>query len=140
MREVEHSRVVRAAPATVEGALTPASLVEYEGTFAVRDVRESEEGTGPTTVVAEGGGMALTLRFERLDDGLRYVQADESGPFDAFETAVTVRPEGGGAHSLVRARSTVSLDLPVPLIDYLAGWKRRNELRRALDGLAADCE
>jgi hypothetical protein len=39
----------------------------------------------------------------------------------------------------VTARSAVSLGLPVPaLTDRVAAWKRRGELERLLDGLAAE--
>lgn len=137
MREVEAKRFVAASPPTVERALTPAALVGYEGTFDVRDVREAEEGD-VTLVDAAGGGLGLTFRFERRDDGLVYSQASEAGPFDAMETEVRVEPADGG--SRVRMRSAVSLNVPVPLIDRVAGWKRRRELERALDALAADCE
>lgn len=137
MREVETARVVAASPPTVERALTPAALVEYEGTFAVRGVREAEEGEA-TLVDAAGGGLTLTLRFERREGGLRYVQQGDAGPFDAMETRVTVEPADGGAR--VRMRSAVSLGLPAPLVDRVAGWKRRRELERALDAVAADCE
>lgn len=137
MREVEIARVVAASPPTVERRLTPSALIEYEGTFAVRDVR-AVDGGDATLVDAEGGGLTLTLRFERREDGLRYVQAGDAGPFDGMETTVTVEPADGG--SRVRLRSAVSLGLPVPLADRIAGWKRRRELERALDALAADCE
>ena len=51
MREVEVSRFVRATPAEVERALTPAAVVEYEGSFSVVDSDEQADGS---TVVTAG--------------------------------------------------------------------------------------
>lgn len=129
------SRFVRATPPAVERALTPAAMVEYEGSFAVRDVHEVDSGT---IVTAGARGLELALRFEPREAGLYYVQAGGAGPFERMETRVTVTPENEG--SRVRARSSVSLGLPVPLLDRVAAWKRRGELRRALDALAAAVE
>ena len=42
MTSVEVSRFVPALPAAVERALTPAAVVEYEGSFQVRDVDERD--------------------------------------------------------------------------------------------------
>ncbi|WP_251341886.1 SRPBCC family protein [Haloplanus halophilus] len=132
MREVEVSRFVPAPPRAVERALTPEAVVEREGSFTVREV--SDEGDA-TLVVAGARGLELTLRFEERPDGLRYTQAGDAGPFDAMTTELTVASEDEG--SRVTARSAVSLGLPVPaLTDRLAGWKRRGELERLLDGVA----
>jgi carbon monoxide dehydrogenase subunit G len=132
MREVEVSRFVRATPTAVERALTPATVVESEGSFTVRDVTDSEDGT---LVTAGARGLELTLRFEERPDGLHYTQAGSAGPFDAMTTDLTVAAEDEG--SRVTARSAVSLGLPVPaLTDRIATWKRRGELERLLDALA----
>jgi len=132
MREVEVSRFVQATPATVERVLTPATVVESEGSFTVREVTETDGGT---LVTAGARGLELTLRFEERPDGLHYTQAGSAGPFDAMTTDLTVEAENEGAR--VTARSAVSLGLPVPaLTDRLATWKRRGELTRLLDALA----
>ena len=132
MREVEVSRFVRAPPRAVERVLTPATVVESEGSFTVRDVTDSEDGT---LVTAGARGLELTLRFEERPDGLHYTQAGSAGPFDAMTTDLTVAAEDEG--SRVTARSAVSLGLPVPaLTDRIATWKRRGELERLLDALA----
>jgi hypothetical protein len=134
MREVEVSAFVPAPPATVERALTPESVVEYEGSFEVLDVEETDDGQ---TVVAGARGLTMRLDFEERADGLVYSQRGEEGPFDAMETTISVEPENEG--SRVMATSRVSLGLPVPAIsDRIAAWKRRGELRRALDALAED--
>jgi len=132
MREVEVSRFVRATPPAVERVLTPATIVESEGSFTVRDVTESD---GATLVTAGARGLELTLRFEARPDGVRYTQAGSAGPFDAMTTELTVAAENEG--SRVTARSGVSLGLPLAaLTDRLAAWKRRGELTRLLDALA----
>jgi hypothetical protein len=133
MREVEVSRFVRATPAAVERVLTPATVVESEGSFTVRDVRATDDAT---LVTAGARGLELTLRFEDHPGGLRYTQAGSAGPFDTMWTELTVDAEDEG--SRVTARSGVSLGLPLPaLTDRLATWKRRGELNRLLDALAA---
>jgi carbon monoxide dehydrogenase subunit G len=125
---------VPAPPRAVERALTPATVVEREGSFTVRDVTERD---GETLVTAGASGLELTLRFEPRPAGLRYSQAGTAGPFDAMETDLSVDPEDEG--SRVTARSAVSLGLPLPaLTDRLAAWKRRGELDRLLDALAAE--
>jgi hypothetical protein len=131
MRDVEVSRFVRATPSEVERALTPTAVVEYEGSFAVRDV---VEGDGGTYVTVGSRGLEFVLRFEGREDGVYYEQEGEAGPFEAMTTELTVRAENDG--SRVTARSSVSLGLPVPLADRVAAWKRRGELKRALSTLA----
>jgi hypothetical protein len=132
MREVDVSRFVRATPTAVERVLTPETVVESEGSFTVRDVRDVAAGT---LVTAGARGLELTLRFEDRPDGLHYTQAGSAGPFDAMTTDLIVAAEDEG--SRVTARSAVSLGLPLPaLTDRLATWKRRGELTRLLDALA----
>jgi len=133
MREVEVSRFVRATPTAVERVLTPATVVESEGSFTVREVTETGEGT---LVIAGARGLELTFRFEERPHGLHYTQAGSAGPFDAMTTDLIVEAENEGAR--VTARSTVSLGLPLSAVtDRLATWKRRGELNRLLDALAA---
>jgi ligand-binding SRPBCC domain-containing protein len=134
MREVDASRFVRATPTELHRALTPEAVVEYEGSFTARAVRE----TGAETVVTVGGGgLEFSLRFESRDDGLYYTQEGDAGPFETMETWVTVEAENEG--SRVTMRSAVSLGLPAAfLTDRVAGWKRRGELRRALQAIDAD--
>lgn len=137
MRTVEVSRFVRAHPREVDRLLTPETVLDYEGTFTAADV---EERDGETVVEARAGGQLMRARFvfEDHEDGLAYRQDGEAGPFQAMETEVTVAPENEGVR--VRMRSSVSLALPVPFAGRIAAWKRRGELERALDRLAADVE
>lgn len=134
MRTVEVSRRVGAPPAEIRHHVDPAILIELEGTFSVVDVTEEEDGT---TITARGGGMEVEFVFEETEYGYRYEQAGEAGPFEAMETAFSIRPKDEG--SIVEMVSTVSLGLPIAAIsDRIAGWKRRGELKRALKQLERD--
>jgi len=135
MREVEVDRFVPESPAAIRRGLSPTRIVEWERSFSVTDVASVDEET--TVVTVAGPGVGFRLRFERRSNGYRYaVDADETvpGPFDHLETWLAIEPEDEG--SRVTLRSAVSLNAPLPFADRIAAWKRRGELRRALDGLA----
>ncbi|NEU55237.1 SRPBCC family protein [Halorussus sp. MSC15.2] len=134
MRQVEVSAFVPAPPSVVERALTPETVVEYEGSFEVRGVEATDDGW---TVTASARGLTIHLDFEERADGLVYRQRGEAGPFESMETELSVEPENEGCR--VTMRSSVSLGLPVAAVsDRIAAWKRKGELRRALDRLAED--
>ncbi|MFC4249655.1 SRPBCC family protein [Natribaculum luteum] len=136
MQTVESSRFVRAPPDAVDRHLTPETIVEYEGSFTVRDVREREDDW---LVTAGTATLELTFRFERLDNGFYYEQEGEEGPLEVMETTLTCEPEDEGTR--VTVQSTVHMGLwPAALTDRIAAWKRRSELERALERLAADLE
>ncbi|MFB6165500.1 MAG: SRPBCC family protein [Haloarculaceae archaeon] len=134
MREVEVSQFVAATLPQLDRHLSPATVLGYEGTFAVEAVTETDDGW---LVTASAGGMDAAFTFEALEHGYGYRQRGEQGPFEVMETRLTYEREREG--SIVTARSTVSLGLPVPaLTDRVAAWKRRGELERALSALADD--
>jgi hypothetical protein len=136
MREVDVERFVAASDAEVQRALSPERIVEYEGSFEVRDV---EKRDGETLVTAGARGLEMSLRFEDEDGGVRYEQLGEAGPFDEMWTRLTWERENEGVR--IRAHSGVSLGLPLAaMTDRVAAWKRRGELKRALRKLAADLE
>lgn len=134
MREVTAARTVDAQPSAVERALSPAGIVEYEGSFRVEDVTEAD---GETVVSVAARGLGFALRFTPREDGWEYRQ--EGGPLERMETTLTYEQADGGTR--VELRSAVHVGYPpAALFDRLAGWKRRGELRRALSNLAADVE
>ncbi|WP_135821646.1 SRPBCC family protein [Halostella litorea] len=134
MRTVEVSRFVRALPAEVERALTPAAVVEYEGSFEARSVEETDDGW---VVDVGGAGVAFPLRFEAREDGLHYEQAGDGGPLARMETTLSLAPENEGTR--VTATSTVAAGMPLAAVtDRIAAWKRKGELRRALRALDED--
>lgn len=137
MRSVEVSRFVRATLPRVERQLSPAAIVEYEGTFTVVDVEETDD---EWVVTGEAGGRMLEARFafEAREDGYVYRQVEDAGPFEEMESRIRLERRDEGVD--VTMRSSVSLGLRLPLADRLAAWKRRGELKRALSRLAADVE
>lgn len=133
MREVERTRFVDATPAELRRALSPATILEAEGTFTVVETADSD---GETRVTARGGGIVAEFAFEAREDGYQYRQVGENGPFEAMETTLTYTASDHGSE--VTAHSTVSLGLPLAVAtDRVAAWKRRGELKRLLSGLAA---
>jgi hypothetical protein len=128
MREVEVSRFVQAPPAAVAPLLSTIGLMDAEGSFEVRDVTDTGEGTA---VTVGAYGLELVFRFTERDDGLAYEQV--SGPLEVLETTVTLTPENEGTR--LTARSRVAVGGP-GVLDRLAAWKRRGELRRALRAVA----
>ncbi|MFC7082053.1 SRPBCC family protein [Halorussus caseinilyticus] len=136
MREVEVSAFVPAPPASVERALTPETVVEYEGSFEVRAVESTDDGR---TVTASARGLTMHLDFEERENGLVYRQRGDAGPFESMETEVTVEPENEG--SRVTMRSSVSLDLPVTAVsDRIAAWKRKGNSGGRSTGWPRTCE
>ncbi|MDG5775629.1 SRPBCC family protein [Haloarculaceae archaeon H-GB2-1] len=134
MREVEATTFVTETPAELERRLTPAAVLEYEGTFEVTDVTETDDGW---TVTGEMAGVEVEFDFEKRPDGYHYEQRGEDGPFEHMETDVTLTPLNEGTR--VTMRSAVSMALPLSSVtDRVAAWKRRGELQRALDALEAD--
>lgn len=132
MREVVRTRFVAATPAELDRALTPATVIDQEGTFDVVSTEETDDGQ---RVVARGGGVEVVFAFTPRENGVHYRQVGEQGPFEAMETTLTYEPRDHGSE--VTARSTVSLGLPLAgVTDRVAAWKRGGELDRLLDGLA----
>jgi hypothetical protein len=128
MREVEVSRFVQAPPAAVAPLLSPVGLMDAEGSFEVRDVTDTDEGT---KVTVGGYGLELAFRFTEREDGIAYEQV--YGPLRTLETTVTYVPED--EETQLTARSRVAVGGP-GVIDRLAAWKRRRGLRRALRAVA----
>jgi hypothetical protein len=129
MREVEVTRFVQAPPAAVAPLLSPVGLMDAEGSFEVRGV----DDVGEETEVTVGAyGLELVFRFREVENGIAYEQV--SGPLERLETTVTHAPEDEGTR--LTARSTVAVGGP-GVVDGLAAWKRRGELRRALRAVEA---
>jgi carbon monoxide dehydrogenase subunit G len=133
MREVERTRRVRGTPAEVLRLLSPTTVVDWEGSFDVFDVQDDGEDT---VVTAGGTGVKLRLRFTELDDGYRYEQLGDGGPFDEMTTRLVVEPEDEG--SRVTVQSSVAFGSPIPFADRVAAWKRGGELDRLLDRIDAE--
>ncbi len=137
MRTVEVSRVVNASPVMVKNALDPATIVEYEGSFDIFDIEERDDDW---RIVAGGRGLQLVLRFEERDNEIFYEQEEAEGqPLETMETTITYLSANEG--TTVTAVSTVSMGIrPAFVMDRVAAWKRKGELKRALAALAEDVE
>lgn len=131
MREVERSRFLSLTPRELDGLLDPVQVVDFEGSFSVESTAERD---GVTIVTVSGPGITFSLRFQPIDRGYYYTQADDEGPFESMETWLTYEAENEG--SRITIRSAVSIGLPLPFSDHIAAWKRRGELDRVLDRLA----
>ncbi|WP_245180534.1 SRPBCC family protein [Haloarcula amylovorans] len=132
MREVERTRFVAATPAELARSLSPATVLDHEGTFSVVESEESDAGQ---RVTARGGGVEAVFVFEERGDALYYRQIGEQGPFESMETTLTYQSKDHGSE--VAVRSAVGLGLPLSsLTDRIAAWKRGGELDRLLDRLA----
>lgn len=130
MREVEAGRFVQTYPAVVEDALSPRTILEAEGSFEVRAVTADSD-----RITVGGYGLELVFEFTTRDDGFEYRQVE--GPLEQLHTTLRYEPENEGTR--LTARSEVAVGGP-GFLDRLAAWKRRGELRRALEGVARDCE
>lgn len=137
MRTVTVRRVVDATPEAVDAALSPDRVIEYEGSFSVLDIEQRDDDW---RVVAGGTGLQLVLRFEVYDNGLYYEQEDAEGqPLETMKTTVTY--VAADRETEVTAVSEVSMGIPpATLTDRLAAWKRKGELKRALEALADTVE
>jgi len=141
VREVEVSRFVGAPPAVVQRALSPVALLEAEGSFEIREVverpaadREGPRAADATRVRVGAYGLELVFAFEERGDAIESVLLD--GPLERLETTVTWAPENEGTR--LTARSTVAVGGPA-VLDRIAAWKRRGELRRALAAIEEAC-
>lgn len=126
MREVEVSRFVQTYPDVVEEGLSPDTVLESEGSFSVREVDGDRVTVG-------GYGIELVFEFTTRENGIEYDQVE--GPLETLSTVLTYAPENEGTR--LTARSRVAVGGPA-VLDRVAAWKRRGELRRALDGIAGE--
>lgn len=136
MAEVSASRRLAASRPVVANHLDPGTLLELEGTFAVDEVAETDDGW---RVAASATGMRAEFSVRAFEDGdvegYEYEQVGETGPFASMWTRLALEPERDG--TTVTVDSTVDLGLPLSVVtDRVAGWKRRGEVDRLLDRLA----
>lgn len=136
MAEVSASRRLAASKPVVANHLDPGALLELEGTFAVDEVAETDDGW---RVAASATGMRAEFAVRAFADGdvegYEYEQVGDTGPFASMWTRLALAPESDG--TTVSVESTVDLGLPLAVVtDRVAAWKRRGELDRLLDRLA----
>lgn len=135
MQEVAVSRTIDASREAVLELLSPAAIVEYAGTYEVGDVRRTDDGW---VVTGHAPDLEAVLVFEGTENGFRYRQRDDRGPFEEMDATVSVAGDGPVE---VTARSRFTFGLPLArLTDWLARRERRTELRRLVDGIEAAVE
>ncbi|MDZ7746502.1 MAG: SRPBCC family protein [Halobacteriales archaeon] len=130
MREVSVSRFVPASPAEVERLLTPARLIDAEGSFTVRETTDRD---GQTVVTAGRAGLELTFVFEEGERRLNYEMV--RGPLAHLSTTFSYVPDDEGTTLTLESR--VATGGP-GLVDRVAAWKRRGELKRAIGALTRE--
>lgn len=133
MQEVTVSREVDAPREEILEALSPRDIVDYAGTYEVRDVDETDEGWAVSCGTSD---LDVVLDFERVDGGYIYRQRDGQGPFGEMYTGLAV---GEDEPVVVTARSCYTFSGRLArFLDWLAARERRTELRRLLTGLAEE--
>lgn len=130
MCEVSVSRFVPATPEEVERLLTPARLIDAEGSFAVSETTERD---GQTVVTAGRAGLELTFVFESGERRLSYEQV--RGPLDQLSTTLSYESDDEG--TTLTLESSVATGGP-GIVDRVAAWKRKGELQRAIASLTRD--
>ena len=128
MREVEASQFVQTYPQRIAGTLSPDSVLEAEGSFSIRDI----EADGDRITVGRYG-VELVFEFDTREDGIEYDQVE--GPLETLRTTLTYENENEGTR--LTARSEIAAPGP-GVLDRIAAWKRRGELRRALREIAEE--
>lgn len=157
MREVTVAADVDADRETILEALSPRSIIEYEGTYEVAAVDRIDDGWR-VTAVSRDRTVEMEIDFRRRSDGYVYELVGD-GPFEELHTTVTVhggsddgarrraRDGEGGAVSGTRpddpVRVTATSEYTLggwlaPVVDWLAARNRRRELERALVALASE--
>ncbi|GAB7017342.1 SRPBCC family protein [Halostagnicola bangensis] len=135
MKTVELSTELDAPLETVERELSPTSIVEYANTYAIQSVDESNS---KTVLTVTGDTLQLVLEFTELDDGYRYTQVGETGPFEEMRTEITVE---GDDRTRVTVRSEFTFGGTFSFIkNWLGTSIRRSELERLLTNMTDDLE
>lgn len=129
VRRVELIRTVPVGLSDVEAALTPESIVRYEG----REPTDVSTDGLDTVVTAEPVARVLEPRyvFEPVSDGYRYRRADRR--LVAVETTVELAARDGSTE--VRLHSTVEPRVPVSFLGWAVARRRRHALSRLLTRL-----
>lgn len=119
----------------LEVALTPESIVHYSGFAIVSSTRDGEKHV----LTAKQDGLEMTLEFEPIEDGYRYEQLDDAGPFEEMSTTIIVESAPDGVNGRITAESELTFgSIWSFLLDRLGARTRRKELDRLVKRLMAD--
>jgi hypothetical protein len=133
MREIEVTATFDVPRVEVERRLSPESIIEYAGTYEVESIEHSGERT---VLTATGNDIGTIIEFTEREDGYRYTQVGDDGPFEEMRTQIRIN---GNDETRVSVRSAFTFGgwLSV-LTDWLGTDIRRDELERLLVNLADD--
>lgn len=137
MREVETSAEYESSPSDIHDELDPKSIIEYEGTFLVREVTESDGGW-LVNAVSKENNVEMEVFIEELPDGYTY-ELREGGFFDELRTTILIREGDDGTQVTVSSEFTFGGRL-ARLYDWLGAEDRQMELDRMLLTLAVELE
>jgi hypothetical protein len=132
MKEVETTVELDAPRKLVDELLTPANIIEYEGTYDVDDVGETNDGR--TEVYASADNLETAFAFEALENGCAYEQTG-SGPFEEQYTSFTIYGDDGEVTVVARSEFTFGGYFSM-ILDWFGAGSRQSELQRGLLGLA----
>lgn len=132
MKEVETTVELDAPRELVEELLTPADIIEYEGTYEVDGVGEASDGR--PEVHASADNIDTAFAFEELPNGIAYEQTGGE-PFEEQYTSLTVYGEDGEVTVVARSEFTFGGRFSL-VLDWFGAGTRQSELQRTLLGLA----
>jgi hypothetical protein len=132
MKEVETTVELDAPRGLVEELLTPAAIIEYEGTYEVDDVGETDDGR--PEVYASADNIDTAFAFEELPNGYAYEQTGGE-PFEEQYTSLTVYGEDGEVTVTARSEFTFGGYFSM-ILDWFGAGSRQSELQRGLLALA----
>lgn len=141
MQEVKVAVEFDAAHEEVISKLSPRSIIEYERTYDVKEVSETNDGW-VVTAINRDENVEVERTFEKLPNGYTYEHLS-GGFFDELSTTLTVEEPKHDGNRPVRVLITSEFTfggLLSPIFDRLAVSKREEELKRTIYGLAAELD
>lgn len=135
MKEIQKVATVPATPDEVKKELSPASIIEYTGTYTIEywEKRDERLLLGVTTENIE-----MVLEFTELENGYRYRQNGEKGPFEKMSTSITV---DGDEIARVTIESKYTFGgVFSPVKDWLVAGLQSDELERILINISTNVE
>ena len=136
MKEIETTLELDAPRDLTEELLGPEEIIEYEGTYEVDGVGETEDGR--VEVYASTDDIETAFAFEKLPNGYAFEQTGEA-PFDEQYTTITVYGEDGEVEVVARSEFTFGGLFSV-VLDWFAAGTRQTELQRTLLRLAHEID
>lgn len=144
MKEIEVSDTFAVSADVIEELITPESIIEYEGTFQIKEF-EDRDGEWLMTVTNEAveEDIDTVFRFIETDAGYRYEQVGQ-GLFASLETEIEIDadPEADeDAETAVTHRSRFTFGGAFAFLkNWLAADLRQEEAERFLINLRIELD